>query len=149
MDDVKGRLDSILEAVNSTADFSLHRTLSDNVNPGLTVEGLGIIGLPVSIRDVKELISVSRQSPFGFKSETRIDTNVRRTFELHPDQYSLKNPAWQQSMSKILESVEKTFRVHGKVIAGPNKLLIYEPGGKFDKHKDSEKAERMFGTLVV
>ena len=29
------------------------------------------------------------------------------------------------------------------------KLLVYEPGGKFIQHRDTEKEKGMFGTLVV
>lgn len=38
---------------------------------------------------------------------------------------------------------------HIHVEAHPYKLLLYEEGGHFQKHKDSEKESGMFGTLLI
>ena len=152
MEFIKSDLEEVLADADSTADFALHRGLGTITNPGLAVDGVGSIGLPVSRHDIESIIAVSRQSPFGFKSETRIDTDVRRTFELSPTQFNLENPAWSTFMQTILAEVAAAFDIHGggqQIHAEPNKLLIYEKDGMFDKHKDSEKADGMFGTLVV
>ena len=152
MESIKSYLEEVLVDVDSTADFALHRALVNITNPGLTIEGVGSIGLPVSPRDVESIIAVSKQSPFGFKSETRVDTDVRRTFELSPAQFKLENPAWSTFMQSVLAEVAAAFDIHGggqQIHAEPNKLLIYEKDGMFDKHKDSEKADGMFGSLVV
>jgi hypothetical protein len=69
---------------------------------------------------------------------------------LNADQVALENLAWEPVVQKILLHVAKVLGLVGRQFkAQLNKLLIYEKDGMFDRHKDSEKADGMFGTLVI
>ncbi|MCJ1319409.1 hypothetical protein MMC15_004745 [Xylographa vitiligo] len=87
---------------HSAGSFAAFGTLSSAANPGLYVEGLGPIGLPLTASDAHRLVAICHQAPFGRGSETIVDTSVRRTWELNPSQFLLRNPAWSKTIKKFL-----------------------------------------------
>ena len=99
-------------SVLTTANLSFHHRsfayaseVTTAPNPGLKVEGIGAIGLPLSDRDAKELISKCRQSPFGKGGDTVVETELRNSFELNPSQFTLSNPAWHVCINALLDIV--------------------------------------------
>jgi hypothetical protein len=58
--------------------------------------------------------------------------------------------AWEKTFPQIMSTVIAGLGCSGmNVSATLYKLLVYETGGLFRPHRDSEKADGMFGTLVV
>ncbi|MSU36372.1 MAG: 2OG-Fe(II) oxygenase [Pedosphaera sp.] len=58
--------------------------------------------------------------------------------------------SWNANFAAILSHVSAGLGCGGwKVSAELYKLLVYDQGGFFVAHRDTEKAEGMFGTLVV
>ncbi len=120
------------------------------VLPGLNVDGLGDVGVPVSAGDAKRIIKRAAQAPFGRGEETIVDPNVRRVWQLEPAHFDLRNTEWTTTcIAQIVDEVRQEFGIAQKVEAQLYKLLVYERGSFFAPHRDSEKAERMFATLVV
>jgi 2OG-Fe(II) oxygenase superfamily len=81
-----------------------------------------------------------------------VDESVRRSWELNTDQFSLKNPAWNGQIDKLLQEAVSDLGLMARpteIKAELYKLLVYEEGAFFLPHRDSEKADGMFGTLVV
>lgn len=119
----------------------------------MIVDGLGVIGLPVSDREAKVLVSKCRKSPVGKGSETLLDDKVRKSWELNPSQFRISNQAaWDACMRDVITYVHSRLGVAGSrdsVRAELYKLLIYEEGAFFKPHKDTEKTKGMFGTLTV
>jgi predicted 2-oxoglutarate/Fe(II)-dependent dioxygenase YbiX len=141
----------LLAALGELAE-SISFCVSDTrplVLPGLTVDGVGEIALPVSRTDARRLIKHSSQAPYGQGEATIVDTDVRRVWQLEPDQFRLENPTWQSLVRDITNSVKSEFGIQEKVTASLYKLLIYEKGSFFAPHRDTEKAHRMFATLVI
>ncbi|KAJ9651861.1 hypothetical protein H2198_008893 [Neophaeococcomyces mojaviensis] len=141
-----------LDEIDESGSFAYASEIKPAPNPGLTVEGIGDIGLPLTQRDAEALISKCRLSPFGRGSETVVDTNVRNSFELNPSQFAFRNPAWSASIDAIVGIVYAELGLtcgRQNVIAELYKLLLYEEGAFFKSHQDSEKTRGMFGTLVV
>jgi len=62
---------------HGVGSFATSGSISDAPNPGLYVEGLGTVGLPLSKPDACELSKISHQAPFGKGGETIVDTTVR------------------------------------------------------------------------
>jgi hypothetical protein len=60
--------------------------------PGLEITGVGTVGLPLTDLQAKEIIKVSSLAPFGRKDQTILDTTVRNTWQINPDQVQIKNP---------------------------------------------------------
>ena len=146
--DPKVNLLEVLASLGESASFCAEGSLNP-VLPGLEVEGLGEIGVPVSAADAKRLISKASQAPFGRGEETVVDTSVRRVWQLEPGQLSLSNPEWEPFVAGIVEAVRTDLGVPHKVGHRLYKLLVYEKGSFFAPHRDSEKSEGMFATLVV
>lgn len=128
-----------------------HYDTKDFLLPGLEVEGVGSIGLPLTEAGAKQLIGVARKAPFGKGTDTVWDTEVRNTWEIDARQLKLKNPAFQERVQEILEEVKQGLGIPEKhqITAELYKLLLYEEGSFFLPHQDSEKEPGMFGTLVL
>jgi hypothetical protein len=103
-------------------------------NPGLHIEGLGLVGLPLSERDAKFIIGCAAQAPFGQGERTVVDTNVRDTFEIEPARVSFQNPTWDGFVKDLVSrSVWPELGV-GPYKTPPRfelyKLLLYQTGSQ-------------------
>lgn len=106
----------------------------------------------MSLTEVQRIIDESRQAPFGNGAETFVDTSVRNTWEIDASRIKLQHVAWFSHQQDILLEVCEGLEIPGvseHVEAQLYKLLAYEQGAMFKPHRDTEKAPRMFGTLVI
>ncbi|KZS92666.1 hypothetical protein SISNIDRAFT_412158, partial [Sistotremastrum niveocremeum HHB9708] len=130
--------------------FASSHTYKDAPNPGLFINGLGGVGLPLSERDASDLIAQASQAPFGQGERTIIDKEVRDTWEIDGANVNFENPLWHQWLQyKVLSEVQEALALTCGASLELYKLLIYEAGSHFLAHQDTEKAEGMFGTLVI
>ena len=84
--------------------------MQDELNyipPGLHIDGIGEIGLPLGIETAKKIIGVSQQSPFEKGRKTIVDETVKNTWELDPQSFKLENPDWKTIISKIPKLVQE------------------------------------------
>jgi hypothetical protein len=120
------------------------------VMPGLEVDGLGAVRLPLGKTQARKLARLGRQAPYGKGTETVVDTDVRRVWELDPEQFQLTNPKWKALIPTIVGAVQKELGLEERrLTAHLYKLLLYEKGGFFLSHRDGEKQDRMVATLVI
>ena len=118
--------------------------------PGLTVEGLGALSLPLAEAQARELIGLCRQAPYGKGVQTLVDTSVRRVWQLEPDRLQFTNPHWETTLGRTVEEVrEKLGLERSPLVAHLHDLLVYERGSFFLPHRDGEKLDRMVATLVI
>ena len=110
--------------------------------PGLEVEGLGTVGLPLSKSQARALIRRCRQAPYGKGTQTLVDTDVRRVWEMAPAHFELTNPKWEALIESILEEVQQHLGLEEcKLAAHLYKLLLYEKGSFFLPHRDGERLD--------
>ena len=64
-----------------------------------------MIGFPLSEREAKLIEAAAIQAPFGKGTETVVDITVRDTFEINPDGFSFKNPAWAEFLQQVTKTV--------------------------------------------
>ncbi|CAM1506359.1 Fc.00g060000.m01.CDS01 [Cosmosporella sp. VM-42] len=147
-EDWKDRLRECLDAVVSAGQITSFQRYTNFTNPGLKIEGHPVIPLPLTEPIAQTIKSACRQAPFGRGDETLVDTSVRNTWELDHTQFSTANPAWTTFFNNVLTVTAKDIGLE-QIRAKPHKLLLYEPGSFFRKHKDSEKEAGMVGTLVI
>ncbi|KAJ1714668.1 hypothetical protein NYO67_3155 [Aspergillus flavus] len=122
------------------------------VNPGLYIPDVGNIGLPISTEHAKAIIQSCHPSPYGKGTETLVDESVRKSWQLDASQFALQNPRWQLQVELFVDKAVTGLGLTAngrEVKAKLYKLLIYEEGAFFLPHRDSEKADGMFGTLAV
>ncbi|KAF2089411.1 hypothetical protein K490DRAFT_5230, partial [Saccharata proteae CBS 121410] len=131
--------------------FAAFGTSAWGVNPGLHIEDVGTIGFPLSRRDAEDIIKKSHLAPFGKGEETIVDTSVRNTWEINPEQLRFQNPAWAEYLTSIVTNATRELGVQEEthVQAFLHKLLLYEEGAMLKPHQDTQKAPGMFGTLVI
>ena len=141
-------LAGILDKIKQPGDFCTSGRLAIHP-PALDVEGVGRIGLPLPGVQARQLIEVAEAAPYGRGTETILDQDYRRTWQIDASQFSLHGDAWQQDLDDIIHRAAQGLGVKGKVEAQPYKLLIYDEGCFFLPHRDSEKTAGMFATLVI
>ncbi|KAF0316046.1 2og-fe oxygenase superfamily protein [Colletotrichum asianum] len=134
-----------IKAVGDIANFTRYPTFA---NPGLKIGDNPPIPLPLAPRDAEVIKAACRQAPFGRGDETVVDTAVRKTWELDHTQFKLSNPEWRGFLTSVGLGAAKGLGL-SNIKLNPHKLLLYETGSFFKKHKDSEKEPGMIGTLVV
>ncbi|KAI0852514.1 hypothetical protein F5Y00DRAFT_226824 [Daldinia vernicosa] len=119
------------------------------IDPEIFVQDIGIIKVPLSEIQARQLVAMSHQAHYGKGSESIIDTPVRNTWELNPDQFEIRAPTWQNCLDKILAEVAKRLDIASPISAELYKMLLYEKGAMSKSHIDTEKIPGMFGTLVI
>ena len=152
IDNPREELLEILQGVDSPGSFATGGSCGTNlIMPGITIDGIGTVGLPLSEAQARILAARFEQAPFGRGSETIVDKSVRNTFQLDPEHFMITNPRWESEISGLLSNVRRDLGVqsHLEVEAQLYKMLLYEEGSFFAMHRDSEKVDGMFGTLVV
>lgn len=147
--ELKSHLISSLKAVTSSGDFAICRQYQTFANPCLRIAGrAAVVPLPLTEHDAESVRGACREAPFGRGDETLVDTSVRKTWELDASHFQITNPAWTDFFATILNDVATGLGIPD-VRARPHKLLLYEKGSFFKRHKDSEKEVGMIATLVV
>lgn len=148
MPNIQEQLAALVERIDRPGDFYTTGTF-DMHPPRLRVEGVGTIALPLLPVQAQQLIDVAEQAPYGRGSETLVDTEVRRTWQIDAAQLSLEGQRWQDDLATLLPRIAEGLGVTGQVEADLYKLLIYDQGSFFVSHRDTEKCPGMFATLVM
>ncbi|KAJ2928449.1 hypothetical protein H1R20_g8653, partial [Candolleomyces eurysporus] len=125
-------------------------TTSTAPNPALTIEGIGLIGLPLPERDAKLIISKALRAPLG--DQTVANTQVLDGWEIEPTRVSFRNPKWKQYVD---EMASKTICNALGVATGASnprcelsKLSLYQAGSHFPPHQDTRKVDGVFATII-
>src|SRR5438552_18541560 len=92
-------LGQVLQQIDRPGSFCVSGS-APVVLPGLEVEGLGPIGLPLISQQAQELKKHCEQAPYGKDEETIVDTSVRRVWQLKPEHCSLTNRDWEQCLQQ-------------------------------------------------
>ena len=124
----------------------------DNAALTLRCDGVdGELALPLSAGAVDALRAAAQRAPFGLDAATVVDTAVRDAWQLDASAVHL-DAAWDNVLlgGVLAEAMEA---LHVPVECGVEaqlyKLVLYEENGHFKRHRDTEKAPGMFGTLVL
>lgn len=142
------KLARTIEETTRTARFCLDGGMP-GADPGLEIPGLGPVALPLKRGMAAKLVARCRVAPYGKGTETLVDTRVRRTFELDPEEFRLAD-AWNSRIADVTRTVAEGLGLPAdRLEARLYKLLVYEKGGFFLPHRDSEKHDRMVASLIV
>jgi hypothetical protein len=93
------------------------------------------------------------------------DTQVRQAWQIDPDHFHVDERWMKESLGKLVDQVMQDLGIatatddagstcssnsrQARVEAHLCKMLLYEEGGHFERHSDSEKEAGMFGTLLI
>ncbi|KAI8895450.1 hypothetical protein BC833DRAFT_529451, partial [Globomyces pollinis-pini] len=147
--EVVARIVQCLSTLERTSEFSIGGRCQLPILPGLCIKGIGMIPLPITMPIAEQIKKVANPAPFGKGLETIVDEKVRKAWEINADLVSITHPDWLKWLSHLVDEIGESLEFGGKVSAIFYKALLYEEGGHFDFHKDTEKENKMFGTLVI
>src|SRR5438552_18735436 len=95
-------LSQVLQQIDRPGSFCVSGS-APVVLPGLEVDGLGPVGLPLTPAQAKELKKHCEQAPYGKGEQTLVDTSVRRVWRLTPDRFTLTNPEWATFLGQTVK----------------------------------------------
>jgi hypothetical protein len=144
------RIQQVLASAGTPGTFATRHTAGVN-DIFFDVVGVGAVPLPLSHRTADKLRAVAKPARYGLREKTLLDPRVRDTWEIGKRQIKLDEPHWQRTLDRKLPRIARDLGVpEGATLrAELHNLLVYEPGQFFAPHQDSEKADRMIGSLVV
>ncbi|MCA9199398.1 MAG: 2OG-Fe(II) oxygenase [Planctomycetales bacterium] len=116
---------------------------------GIEIRDFGPIRLPMRAADVRKLVDVATQAPYGKGTKTIVDTSVRDTLEIDAANLTLSPELVEAVESSRNNIAEKLQLDQERLEFELYKLLIYPKGGFFLPHRDSEKRKGMVATMVV
>ena len=153
---LKRSLQECLDNVKTAGSFATSGVFDAPTLSGLFVHNVGSIGLPLQEGQATAIIGACHRAPFGqgksntiFRmkrcltschsgNRTVVDDSVRKTWQLNPDQFELRNPKWPSAIQKVTEKVAQELGCVGpaSVNAQLYKMLLYEKGAMFKPHKE-------------
>ena len=146
---VADAIEKLLRSVDRPGDFCVHGRLFAPM-PRLRVKGAGALSFPVPEAQIRALIGAAEPAPYGKGTETVVDRSVRNCWQIEPERVRLAGAAWPETFAGILETAAVGLGcAPARIDARLHRLLIYEPGGFFASHRDTEKADGMIATLSV
>jgi len=142
-------LEDLLGTVQRPGDFVAVGSLEAPM-PRIEVEGAGLLSFPVPAAQVQDVIRVATRAPYGRGEQTVVDESVRRVWQVPADLVKVGGRSWDATLAQILDTAASGLGCAPSAVrADLYKLLVYDEGGFFKAHRDTEKAEGMFGTLVI
>ncbi len=108
------------------------------------------MAFPLLEAQVGSITASATKAPYGRGEKTILDTNVRNVWQIPAERVHLRGQAWPDTLAKIVALAAAELGCEPEAVrADLYKLLLYEKGGFFLSHRDSEKADGMFATLVI
>ena len=140
----------VLSGVKRLGDFYATGVVETPM-PSLVIEGVGVISFPVPQDQAREIIAqAAERAPYGRGEKTLVDETVRKVWQIAPGKIKLGGKGWAAHFNQMVARAAADLGCEGVAVSAEfYKLLIYDEGGFFVAHRDSEKTGGMFGTLVV
>ncbi len=119
--------------------------------PTVEVAGVGMLSFPVPPAQALQLItSAAERAPYGRGDQTLVDESVRKVWQVGAEKVTISGKGWSSAFDDLVWKIGEDLGCDGLAVEAQfYKLLVYEEGGFFVSHRDTEKAGGMFGTLVV
>ncbi|MCY4531307.1 MAG: 2OG-Fe(II) oxygenase [Gammaproteobacteria bacterium] len=142
-------LETLLLSISRPGDFYAHGRLFAPM-PKLEVDNVGVLSFPVTEAQVRALINTAERAPYGKGTDTLVDTTVRDCWQIDGMSIDIGGAMWDDTFSRILIAAATDLGCRAERLeAELYKLLIYEPGGFFASHRDTEKTRGMIATLTI
>lgn len=143
-------LSALIRSLRGDGSFASRRSAPTR-DLSIQVDGVGELRLPVPATQARQLRLVARPARYGHGEETILDRRVRDTWEIPRSKVRIDKRRWNRTLHPMLDSIRDDLGLPpgSSLDAELHSMLLYEPGQFFAPHQDSEKGDRMIGTLVV
>ena len=143
------RLEKVLNSIKRRGDYFADGRLEE-APPYMSVESVGTIAFPILLPQVQSLIEAAERAPYGRGEETILDRSVRDCWQIGANRVRFLGLRWDNTLASILGCVAEDLGLpRSGISAQLYKLLVYETGGFFSSHRDTEKVDGMVATLVI
>jgi len=107
------------------------------------------LSFPLIETDVARIKAKAERAGVGMPDRNVVNLDVRTTWQILPDALSVSNE--KSALKHALANVARDLgtETHYEVKAHLYKLLHYEKGCFFARHRDTERLPNMFATLVI
>ncbi|KAK1862790.1 hypothetical protein I4F81_005357 [Pyropia yezoensis] len=150
MEEVTSEIAAALTSIPSPGAFCTSGTLRTLPSTGLHLRGEAgaALGLPLSDAGASAFKAAATPAPFGRGSATVVDPTVRSALQAAVRLAPSFVPALT---AKVLPHVCSRLGVApvADVALQLDKAVLYEVGGHFARHQDTQRSAGMFGTLVL
>jgi hypothetical protein len=142
-------LETVLSGVRQPGDFLVCGAIEMPM-PRVDVEGAGTLSFPVPDAQIAAIVRRADRAPYGKGEATIVDTSVRKVWQISAGHVKIGGKSWNASFENILSKVKTGLGCDDAIVTAElYKLLVYDRGGFFLAHRDTEKAAGMFATLVL
>ena len=142
-----GDLKAAMKKTASAGAFAACGHDSQLPAPRLRVDGLDApLAVPVPAAQAAALVAIAEKAAFGRGEATIVDETVRKAMKIPGARCTFDNAAWAPALERLVQKARRALGVVPRVRAELHDLLVYEAGGHFSPHRDSEKQPGMFGT---
>ena len=139
----------LFKSVDFSGDFCFGVNLGALPIGGISVDGVGVVSFPLGAGSASALKSVAIQAPYGLGSQTIVDKKVRDCFQIDACHVTTTRK-WDEAIQSVVARTAEGLGLNSSQVTSKlYKLLLYEPGGHFEPHRDTEKERGMFATLIV
>ena len=142
-------LETVLSGVRQPGDFFVCGAIEIPM-PRLEIEDSGTLSFPVPDAQIADVIRRAERAPYGKGEATIVDTSVRKVWQISAGHVKIGGKSWNANFENILSKVKTGLGCDDAIVTAElYKLLVYDRGGFFFAHRDTEKAAGMFATLVL
>ncbi|CAD6885701.1 unnamed protein product [Tilletia controversa] len=119
--------------------------------PGLFIEGVGKVALPlIDEQQAEKIVKICEPTPSEPELDTHVDNSIRSCWQLDSSKVKLQHPGWAAGIQKAESFIAEKFIVAGTPITlHLRKLLLQKADGALAKHRDTEKEDRTFATMII
>jgi hypothetical protein len=107
-------LAALVGGVDRPGDFYTAGTC-EIFTPGLDVQGVGPIALPLLPVQAEQLIAMAQHAPYGRGEQTLVDTEVRRTWQIGPERVQIRGRSLDWTLENIVGRAAEGLGVTGPV----------------------------------
>lgn len=142
----------LLDKVETTGPFFASQSVEAAVNPGLQIQGIGSIGLPVSPDAAEAILRACHRRPVPEHASS--DGQTAESYELDDGQFMCRNPRWNRQVSLFARKgiAKLGIAEPDDLLVRPEKCIVFREGSFFmpetRPHNEPEYQEHV-GTLAI
>ena len=141
--------EGLVEAIRNALRPRAWSVGTSDAGPDITVGGLAM-SCPPTPEDLTHLETLATPAPYGRGEDTILDAKVRDARQIDAEHMTLEGAAWTALKQTMLTEIATRMGLEDtKLSLVPLKLLIYERGGHFADHADTEKHRGMIASAAL
>ena len=142
-------LEALVATINRPGQFFVHGAMEIPL-PKVEIDEVGVLSFPIREAQVKSILEHASRAPYGRGPDTILDESVRKVWQIAADKVRISGKSWDGCFRSLLENVAEGLGCDLEQFSAElYKFLVYDSGGFFLPHRDTEKSDGMFGTLIV